>query len=91
MSPRSEELIASAEERLRLARTALGGGFASGAVSAAYYSTARFDRELFAGARRLQELRKAADYDARQLSDDEAEALVNEAERSVAAVAAMLG
>ena len=114
--------MARAHERTRLARTALGAGFPSGAVSAAYYailyaaraalseedcsakthrgvwtlfaetfvSTARFEPELFARARRLQELREASDYDAREVSRDEAEASVTEAERFVAAVAAML-
>ena len=114
--------MASAHERVRLARTALAAGFAAGAVSAAYYgvlyaaraalseedrnakthrgvwslfgehfvATARFDRELFAQVRRVQELREAAAYDARELSRDEAAAIVTEAERFVAAVAAML-
>lgn len=38
MSPRSEEFLASARERVRAAQAALAGGFPSVAVSAAYYA-----------------------------------------------------
>lgn len=38
MSPRSEEFLASAEERLRAADVLLGEGLDSGAVSAAYFA-----------------------------------------------------
>lgn len=38
MSPRSEEFLASADERLRAAEILLGEGLDSGAVSAAYYA-----------------------------------------------------
>ena len=38
MSPRSEEFMAMARERLGLARTALVASFHSGAASAAYYA-----------------------------------------------------
>lgn len=38
MSPRSEEFLARARERVLLARAALDGGFSEGALSAAYYA-----------------------------------------------------
>ena len=38
MSPRSAEFMASAWDRLALARTAIESGHAAGAVSAAYYA-----------------------------------------------------
>ena len=38
MSPRSEELMAMARERLELARTSLAAGFTSGTTSVAYYA-----------------------------------------------------
>jgi uncharacterized protein (UPF0332 family) len=56
-----------------------------------FVSTGRFDSKLLAEMRRVQELREAADYDARELTRDQAEDIVTEAERFVAAVAAMLG
>jgi uncharacterized protein (UPF0332 family) len=56
-----------------------------------FVSVGRFDSELFAAARRIQELREAADYDAREISKEQAEAIIGEGERFVAAVAAMLG
>lgn len=122
MSPRSEEFMASAHERVRAAHAALVAGFPSVAVSAAYYaalyaaraalseedryakthrgvwslfgerfvSGGRFDSGLFAAARRIQELREAADYDAREISKDQAGAIVIDAETFVARVAAML-
>lgn len=122
MSPRSEEFMASAHERVRAAHAALAAGFPSVAVSAAYYATLyaaraalseddryakthrgvwslfgerfvsaeRFESGLFAAARRIQELREAADYDARDISKDQAGAIVIDAENFVAAVAAML-
>jgi uncharacterized protein (UPF0332 family) len=123
MSPRSEEFMASAQDRLRAAHAALGAGFPSVAVSAAYYavlyagraalseqernakthrgvwslfgelfvSTGRLDSGLFAAARRIQELREAADYDARDISADQARAVVVDAESFVAEVVTILG
>jgi uncharacterized protein (UPF0332 family) len=55
-----------------------------------FVSAGRFDSALFAAARRIQELREAADYDAREISREQAAAIVIDAERFVAAVAAML-
>jgi uncharacterized protein (UPF0332 family) len=122
MSPRSEEFMASARERIRAAQASLEAGFPSVAVSAAYYaalyaaraalseedrnakthrgiwtgfgesfvSAGRFDSELFVTARRIQELREAADYDAREITKEQAAAIVVDAERFIAAVAVML-
>lgn len=50
-----------------------------------------FDRELFAHAQNAQRLREGADYDARAVASDEAEAVVVHAERFVAAIEALLG
>ena len=122
MSPRSEQFLASAHDRIRAARAALAAGFPSVAVSAAYYATlyaaraamseqdvnakthrgvwtlfgelfvgtAGFDAALFRAVRRIQEIREAADYDAREIPAEEAEEIVDDAARFVAATAAML-
>jgi uncharacterized protein (UPF0332 family) len=50
----------------------------------------RVDSKLFAAVRRLQEIREAADYDAREISADEAEEILSGAESFVARVATML-
>lgn len=55
-----------------------------------FVSTSRFDSGLVAAARRIQEVREAADYDARDVASDQAQALVIDAETFVARVAAML-
>lgn len=55
-----------------------------------FVSSRCFDSQLFAAARRLQELREAADYDARAVSQREAQALIADAESFVAGVAAIL-
>ena len=123
MSPRSEEFLAGAHERIRAAHAALAAGFPSVAVSAAYYgalyaaraalseeelyakthsgvwnlfreafvSTGRFDSRLLVAARRVQELREAADYDAREIPGKHAQTLVSDAERFVTRVAELLG
>jgi uncharacterized protein (UPF0332 family) len=123
LSPRSEEFMASANERLRAARAALAAGFPSVAVSAVYYaalyaaraalseeerhakthrgtwnlfaetfvSSGRFDPELLAAARRIQDVREASDYDAREVSSEEAGAIIADAEAFVAGVAEILG
>lgn len=123
MSPRSQEFLASARDRLRAAGAAAEGGFAAVAVSAAYYAVlyaARallseselnakthagtwslfaehfvaggpFDRGLYAAARRLQELRERADYDAGDPAAEEATGAVSDATRFVAAVGELLG
>ena len=115
--------MATARERLRLARTALEAGFPDGAVSSAYYAVlyaaraalseedryakthtgtwrlfdslfveaGRFDQALFAEARRIQELREGADYDAITVSAERADPTVDVAEQFVHAVASMLG
>ena len=122
MSPRSEQFVSSAHDRIAAAHAALTAGFPSVAVSAAYYATlyaaraatserdrsakthrgvwilfgelfvatAEFDPALFASARRIQEVREAADYDAREIATDDAVKIVAEAERFVAATVAML-
>jgi uncharacterized protein (UPF0332 family) len=123
MSPRSEEFLATARDRLALARTALGAGFKAGATSAAYYAmlyaaraalseedqnakthsgvwalfrqtyveTGRFDERLFSRAHATQRLREAADYDALMVEHEEAQRVVELADRFVAATAAMIG
>jgi uncharacterized protein (UPF0332 family) len=115
--------MASARERIEAAHAALADGFASVAVSAAYYAalyaaraalseqdrnakthrgawslfaelfvaTERLEPGLFAPIRRVQELREAADYDARQISEDQARAVICDAESFVSAVAELLG
>lgn len=118
MSPRSEEFIGEARERLRVARLDLDGGFPSAAVGAAYYAmlyaargalseldahakthggtwslfherlvaTGRIDRELAAKARRAEKRRYETDYDAASVAPEEAEAMLADAQRFVAAV-----
>jgi len=84
VSPRSEEFIASARERLGAARAALDAGFASAAVSAAYYAG------LARGALRMQEIREGGDDDARSISTDEARAVLTDADAFVAAIESLL-
>jgi uncharacterized protein (UPF0332 family) len=122
VSPRSEELLGGARDRLGAARAAIASGFPSAAASSAYYSmlyaaraalseedrnakthsgtwglfqeafvaTRRFPEELFADARRTQRLREAADYDAVEVSREEAEQIVALADRFLAAVVAAI-
>lgn len=122
MSPRSEEFLATARERLEAGRAALAAGFPSTAAGAAYYAmlyaaraalseeernakthrgvwslfgrlfvaTGRFDAELVAAAQRAQELREAADYEARSVSREEAETILAEADRFVSAITSLL-
>jgi uncharacterized protein (UPF0332 family) len=56
-----------------------------------FVDSGRFDRELFAAARYAQRLREATDYDAHQVSADEARTAVDAAERFLDAVAALFG
>ena len=123
MSPRSEEFLATARDRLALARTGLAAGFPTGATSAAYYGmlyaaraalseedrnakthsgvwalfrqtfveTGRFDERLFSEAHATQKLRERADYDALVVPAEEAERIVDLADRFVTAAAAMIG
>jgi uncharacterized protein (UPF0332 family) len=56
-----------------------------------FVASGRFERALFAEAQRAQELRLLGDYEARDVPSDEAKAIVEEAERFVAAVSEMLG
>ena len=56
-----------------------------------FVSTGRFDPELFAAVRRIQELREDADYDAREISAEQAQAIITDAETFVAGVANELG
>src|SRR5262245_45490752 len=51
----------------------------------------RFDAALFSDAHGVQQLREAADYDALMVPREEAERVVDFADRFVAAVAAMIG
>lgn len=122
MSPRSEELMRAALERLEAARTTLAGGLGAPAASDAYYAmlyaaraalseedrNARthrgtwslfrqlfvrdgtFDASLVEDVERARELREAADYDAASISPAEAAATVEQAERFVDAVRALL-
>jgi uncharacterized protein (UPF0332 family) len=53
-------------------------------------SSGRFDSGLFATARRIQELREAADYDAREVSSEQAQAIISDGESFLAGVAAIL-
>lgn len=53
-------------------------------------STGRIDVSLFRAVRRIQELREAADYDARELSAEQAQKAIADAEQFVTAVAAAL-
>ena len=52
--------------------------------------THRVGADLFQGAHRIQDVREAADYDARELSAEEADAIISDARRFVAAVASLL-
>jgi uncharacterized protein (UPF0332 family) len=52
--------------------------------------TARFNNELSAAAGRAQRLREAADYDAARVSNEQAAAVLADAEHFVAAVRSML-
>jgi uncharacterized protein (UPF0332 family) len=116
-------MLASALERLRMARVTLDADGTASAVSDAYYAMlyaaraalseadysakthkgtwdlfwrtfvigAGFDADVTARARARQEVREAADYGAVRPAADEAEAVVADAERFVAAVRQMLG
>lgn len=55
-----------------------------------FASSGRFDRGLVAAARRIQEIREASDYDAREIPAEQARALIGDADRFVTEVAAML-
>jgi uncharacterized protein (UPF0332 family) len=122
MSPRSEELLAGARDRLGAAHASLEAGFPSAAASAAYYamlyaaraalseedahakthrgvwhlvqerlvSTGKLDPRVLADARKRQERREAADYDAVLLTVEEAEEAVAAAERFVSAIEGQL-
>jgi uncharacterized protein (UPF0332 family) len=113
--------MASARERLEVARVTLASGFPSGGIGAAYYAmlfaaraalseeeryakthsgtwnlfsevfvaSGRFDTELVTAAQQAQQLREAADYDARVISPDEASETLAQAERFVTAIASM--
>ena len=121
MSPRSEEFMAEARDRLAAAHALLAPGFPPAAVSLAYYAmlysaraalseenryakthsgtwhlfgevfvdTGRFERQLFSDARDTLELRLGADYDAKQIQPDKAEAVVELAARFLSAIEAL--
>ncbi len=55
-----------------------------------YVEQGRVERELVVDAREAQELREAADYDAREVAPGQAETVVAQAERFVTAIAALL-
>ena len=55
-----------------------------------YVAPGRFDARLLSEVTRFQELREAGDYDAREISSEEAERAIAAAEAFVAAVDAML-
>jgi uncharacterized protein (UPF0332 family) len=78
---------AALSEEDRNAKTHRGAWSLFGEV---FVLTRRFDSALAAAARNIQELREAADYDARAVSGDEAGRIVEVAEQFVDAVAAML-
>jgi uncharacterized protein (UPF0332 family) len=118
MSPRSDELLHFAHERLAAARDLLATGHPETAVSTAYYAglyaaraalseldlNARSHRGLWQMVRErvvaeglleravveplqnAQTLREAVDYDARQIGADEAQELLDAAQRLVTAV-----
>lgn len=119
MSPRSQEFMDSARERLTLAATALESSLLGGATSAAYYAMLyaaraalserdlyakthagtwnlfgetfpRFDVELLREARGTQRVREGADYDAVAVSPERGAAVVELAQRFVAAIEQML-
>jgi uncharacterized protein (UPF0332 family) len=54
-----------------------------------FVASGHFDSELVNAARQAQQLREAADYDARVISREEADAALADAERFVSAVASM--
>jgi uncharacterized protein (UPF0332 family) len=56
-----------------------------------FVAPGRFDARVFAEARRVQEVREAADYDAREVPEEQARAIVAAAEAFVDRVEAMLG
>lgn len=56
-----------------------------------FVARGEFDRDLYASARRLQEVRERADYDAADPTPEEATAAVSDATRFVAAVEELLG
>lgn len=56
-----------------------------------FVATGRFNRELLQKAERQQELREAADYEARSVSVDEAKAVLGQADEFVAAVEVLIG
>jgi uncharacterized protein (UPF0332 family) len=123
MSPRSEEFLREARERLRGAELALQGDARGLAVSGAYYAmlyaaraalseedlnakthggtwnlfrqafvtSGRFEPAMLDSAVRRQELRAAADYDARLIPADEVRAVLEDAKGFVAAIERMLG
>jgi uncharacterized protein (UPF0332 family) len=122
VSPRSEEFIAEARERLEAARALLERRLLGAAVSDAYYAilyAARaalserdqnaktrsgtwslfhrefvaggtFDADLASQARATQEPREGVDYAAARVSPEEAERIVDVAERFVGAVSGMI-
>jgi uncharacterized protein (UPF0332 family) len=75
----------SEEDRHAKTHTGVWGLFGE-----SFVSSGRFDSQLFAEARRVQELREAADYDAREIADEQAREIVAAAESFVSGVAAML-
>ncbi len=78
---------AALSEEDRYAKTHRGAWSLFGEL---FVSTGRFDSGLFAAARRIQELREAADYDAREISSEQAQAIIIDGESFVAGVAAIL-
>jgi uncharacterized protein (UPF0332 family) len=56
-----------------------------------FVASGRLDPELAAAAQQAQQLREAADYDARVISADEATATLAQADRFVSAIASILG
>lgn len=78
---------AALSEEDRYAKTHTGAWLLFGEI---FVSAGRFDSELFAGVRRIQELREAADYDAREISDEQAQAILFDVERFVAEIARVL-
>lgn len=123
MSPRSDEFMAQAREKLAAGRDLLSGMFPGQSVGLAYYAmlyaaraalsesdraakthrgtwnlfqeayvdSGHFDQDLLRQARASQRAREASDYDAGQVSSEEATRLMELAERFVAAVDEMLG
>jgi uncharacterized protein (UPF0332 family) len=79
---------AALSEEDRNAKTHTGAWSLFGEV---FVASGRFDAELLAEARRIQELREAADYDAREIPSEQAEEIVSAAARFVTTVGALLG